>query len=31
MMALGGILSLTDRRLRIAAGAKREKSLGQAT
>ena len=31
MMALGGILSLTDRRLRIAAGSKREKSLGQAT
>jgi cytochrome c-type biogenesis protein CcmF len=31
MMALGGILSLTDRRLRIAAGAKREKSLGQVT
>ncbi|MDC3129492.1 heme lyase CcmF/NrfE family subunit [Paracoccaceae bacterium] len=31
MMALGGILSLTDRRLRIAAGGKREKSLGQAT
>ena len=31
MMALGGILSLTDRRLRIAAGSKRAKSLGQAT
>ena len=31
MMALGGILSLTDRRLRIAAGPKRAKSLGQAT
>ena len=31
MMALGGILSLTDRRLRIAAGSKRGKSLGQAT
>ena len=31
MMALGGILSLTDRRLRIAAGGKRAKSLGQAT
>ena len=31
MMALGGILSLTDRRLRIAAGTKRDKSLGQAT
>ena len=31
MMALGGILSLTDRRLRIAAGLKRAKSLGQAT
>ena len=30
-MALGGILSLTDRRLRIAAGLKRAKSLGQAT
>ena len=28
MMALGGILSLTDRRLRIAAGSKRTKSLG---
>ena len=31
MMALGGILSLTDRRLRMAAGSKRAKSLGQAT
>ena len=31
IMALGGILSLTDRRLRIAAGSKRAKSLGQAT
>ena len=31
MMALGGILSLTDRRLRIAAGSKRAKSLGQVT
>jgi len=31
MMALGGILSLTDRRLRIAVGSKRAKSLGQAT
>ena len=31
MMALGGILSLTDRRLRIAAGSKKAKSLGQAT
>ena len=31
MMALGGILSLTDRRLRIAAGSKRAKRLGQAT
>ena len=31
IMALGGVLSLTDRRLRIAAGGKRAKSLGQAT
>ena len=31
IMALGGVLSLTDRRLRIAAGSKKAKSLGQAT
>ena len=31
LMAFGGFLSLTDRRLRIAAGSKREKSSGQTT
>ena len=31
MMALGGFLSLTDRRLRIAAGSKRLSSLGKVT
>ena len=31
LMAFGGFLSLTDRRLRIAVGSKREKSSGQTT
>ena len=31
MMALGGFLSLTDRRLRVAAGSKRLSSLGKVT
>ena len=31
LMAFGGFLSLTDRRLRIAVGSKREKSAGQTT
>ena len=31
LMAFGGFLSLTDRRLRVAAGSKREKSSGQTT
>ena len=31
MMAFGGFLSLTDRRLRIAVGSKKAKGLGQTT